>query len=142
MIDSASNRSSRPPARPEANNGRRLSPPEELEVLIRARYPIIYVTSCEEERVERCLNEIALRHGKQHFVWTVTQGLVAAGAPATAGRSGSAKTADPLAALDAVIEQIAPAIYLFKDFHPFTSGERSNLSVVRRPGPRRTTGGD
>jgi len=32
---------------------RRLSAQEELEILIRARYPVIYVVSWEEERVER-----------------------------------------------------------------------------------------
>ena len=35
-----------------------LSPEDELEVLIRARYPIIYVVSWEEERVEKQLGQI------------------------------------------------------------------------------------
>ena len=39
---------------------------EELEVLIRARYPIIYVTSWEEERVERCLRDARM--------WTMPDG--------------------------------------------------------------------
>lgn len=54
---------------------RRLDPLEELEVLIRARYPIIYVVSWEEERVERYLREIAQKRNKSLFVWTVTQGI-------------------------------------------------------------------
>ena len=33
--------------------------PDELDVLIRARYPIIYVVTWEEERLERRLDEIA-----------------------------------------------------------------------------------
>ena len=37
-----------------------------------------------------------------------------------------------LAALDAVINQVEPAIYLFKDMHPFLVNERCNLSVIRR----------
>ena len=37
----------------------------ELETLIRARYPILYIASWEEERVERALQEIAQRRGKR-----------------------------------------------------------------------------
>ena len=66
----------RPASRPTP---RRLSPQEELEVLIRARYPVIYVVSWEEERVERCLREIAEKREKNLYVWTVTQGIVKSG---------------------------------------------------------------
>ena len=45
---------------------------------------------------------------------------------------GGGNTADPLAALDAVIQQVQPAIYLFKDFHRFTVDDRCNLTVIRR----------
>ncbi len=36
----------------------------------------------------------------------------------------------PLAALDQVIEQVEPAIFLFKDFHPFLS--KNNYAVIRK----------
>ena len=36
---------------------------QELETLIRARYPILSIASWEEERVERALQEIAQRRG-------------------------------------------------------------------------------
>ncbi|MCD4728246.1 MAG: AAA family ATPase [Pirellulales bacterium] len=111
---------------------RRLSPQEELEVLIRARYPVIYVISWEEERVERCLREIAEKREKSLFVWTVTQGIVKSGIDPQQTKAGGGKTADPLAALDTVIQQVQPAVYLFKDFHRFTADERCNLSVIRR----------
>lgn len=104
----------------------------ELDVLVRARYPIIYVVSWEEERVERSLRRIAEARNKKLFVWTVTQGIVKSGAEPTRSKSGVGNTTDPLAALDSVIEQIEPAIYLFKDFHPFTANERCNLAVIRR----------
>ena len=104
----------------------------ELDVLIRARYPIVYVTTWEEERVERCLREIAASRNKKLFVWTITQGIVKSGADAQQSKSGQGSTSDPLAALDAVINQVEPAIYLFKDFHRFTDDERCNLSVIRR----------
>ena len=108
------------------------SPQQELDVLIRARYPIVYVVSWEEERVERCLRKIAEARNKKLFVWTVTQGLVRSGTEPTRTKGGSNSTTDPIAALDAVVDQVEPAIYLFKDFHPFTAGERCNLTVIRK----------
>jgi ATP-dependent 26S proteasome regulatory subunit len=115
-----------------AAKDRTIEPIEELDVLIRARYPIIYVISWEEERVEQCLRKIAEKRNKQLFIWTITQGIVKSGTPPQRSKSGGDSTADPLAALDAVINQVEPAIYLFKDFHHFMEDERCNLSVIRR----------
>ena len=120
------------PARVRLDRPRHLSPQEELEVLIRARYPVIYVVSWEEERVERCLREIAEKREKNLYVWTVTQGIVKSGVEPQQTKLGGGNTADPLAALDAVIQQVQPAIYLFKDFHRFTVDDRCNLTVIRR----------
>src|SRR5262249_35838508 len=106
--------------------------PNELEVLIRARYPIIYVVSWEEERVERHLAEIARKRNKKFFVWTYTQGIIKPGAEAQRNKSGTGSPTDPLAARDAVLGQVDPAIYLFKDFHPFTEDNRSNIAIIRR----------
>jgi ATP-dependent 26S proteasome regulatory subunit len=111
---------------------RRLDPREELDVLIRARYAIIYVVSWEEDRVERYLREIAQRRKKNLFVWTVTQGISKSGSDPQRGKAGAGSTADPLAALDAVIQHVEPAIYLFKDFHRFSCDDRCNIAVIRR----------
>ena len=54
------------------------------------------------------------------------------GNEAPRSKAGTGKTTDPLSALDAVIDQIDPAIFLFKDFHPFTACERANISILRR----------
>jgi AAA+ superfamily predicted ATPase len=121
-----------PPLPPRRPSSRRLSPEEELEVLIRARYPIIYVSSWEEERVERRLAQIAAARGKKFHVWTYTQGIVRYGAEPQRTKSATGSTTDPLAALDAVLQHVEPAIYLFKDFHPFTEENRCNLAVIRR----------
>src|SRR5207248_332075 len=42
----------------------------------------------------------------------------------------SAATRDPVAALDQVIESVEPAIFIFKDFHPFLT--RANVAVIRK----------
>jgi AAA+ superfamily predicted ATPase len=102
----------------------------ELEILIRARYPIIHVVTWEERRVEQQLREIAQRRKKQLFCWSVTSGLVKSGSELSAVRSQ--KLADPVEALDAVIEQKEPAIYLFKDFHSFMRERDCNIAVIRK----------
>ncbi len=109
-----------------------LSPVQELEVLIRARYPIVYVVSWEEERVEQALCRIAEKRGKKVFVWSFTQGIVKHGAEPQRSKGGAGSTTDPLVALDAVLDQVEPAIYLFKDFHVFMDDNRSNLAIIRR----------
>jgi ATP-dependent 26S proteasome regulatory subunit len=103
---------------------------DELEVLIRARYPIIYVLSWEEERVEKQIDRIAATRNKKFYVWTCTEGIVRYGSEPNRGKAGN--TTDPLTAIDAVLAHIEPAIYLFKDFHPFTEENRSNMAVIRR----------
>ena len=93
---------------------------------------MIYVVSWEEDRVERYLREIAERRNKHLFVWTVTQGIKKSGGEPQRSKAGAGNTADPLAALDAVIQHVEPAIYLFKDFHRFCCEDRCNIAVIRR----------
>ncbi len=85
----------------------------ELETLIRARYPLIYIVSWEEKRVEDALRAISAARGKRFFVWTVTQGLV--NSPTAVDR----QTRVPLAALDAIDAFNEPAVFVLKDFHAF-----------------------
>ena len=42
----------------------------EIETLIRARYPILYVITSEEMRVQEVLLDIAARRQKKVFEWT------------------------------------------------------------------------
>ena len=102
----------------------------EIETLIHARYPILYVITNEEMRVQKVLVEIAAKRQKKVFEWTYSSGIVPAGASIQSQKGRNPATKDPLAALDLVIEQIEPAIFLFKDFHPFLT--RSNFAVIRR----------
>ena len=102
----------------------------EIETLIRARYPILYVITSEEMRVQKLLVEIAARRQKKVFEWTYSSGIVPAGASIQSQKGRNPATKDPLAALDLVIDQVEPAIFLFKDFHPFLT--RSNFAVIRR----------
>lgn len=103
---------------------------QNIETLIRARYPILYVVSSEEMRVQKALIEIAQKRQKKAFEWSYSTGIVPAGTSIQAQKHRNAATKDPLLALDQVIEQVEPAIYIFKDFHPFLT--RTNFAITRK----------
>ncbi|MCE5184642.1 MAG: AAA family ATPase [Planctomycetaceae bacterium] len=102
----------------------------ELEILVRARYPLIYVMSWEEQRVIQETRNIASRLNKKVFEWSITMGLVPSGTSIQSQKQKDSASQDPLVALDTVIEHVEPALYIFKDFHPFLTGH--NMSVIRR----------
>ncbi len=103
---------------------------QELETLIRARYPILYVVSAEEARVQQMVVGIAQRWQKKVFEWSFSTGIVPAGTSIQSQKHRNAPTKDPLVALDQVIDQVDPVIFVFKDFHPFLT--RNNFAVIRR----------
>ncbi len=103
---------------------------EQLELLIRARYPILYVVSWEETRVRDLVQEIAKKRNKKLFEWSVTTGITPAGTPIQSEKGRSPATRDPLVALDHIIEQVEPALYVLHDFHPFL--QKNNYAVIRR----------
>ncbi len=103
---------------------------ENLETLIRARYPILYIVSAEETRVQELLARIAESRQKNLYEWSCTTGLCSAGVSIQTQKTKNSPTREPLAALDQVIDQVEPAIFLFKDFHPFLG--KGNHAVVRK----------
>jgi len=88
--------------------------PSQIDVLIRARYSILYVVSWEEDRVEASLREIARKRDKRIFTWTITHGMVGDGETRAAP-----STDEALAALDYALEYRDPAIFVLRDFDPF-----------------------
>jgi SpoVK/Ycf46/Vps4 family AAA+-type ATPase len=90
---------------------------EELSILIQAQYPLIYLVTSEEERAEQTIE--ALAQGKPQrkvFVWTVTHGIVEYGQPRSVTQHN---TVSPEAAIEWVVRQREPGIFVFKDLHPF-----------------------
>src|SRR3954451_4487726 len=102
----------------------------EVETLIRARYPILYIVTSEEMRVQSLVIEIAKKRQKKVFEWSYSTGIVPAGTSIQSQKHRNTPTKDPLAALDQVIEQVEPAIFIFKDFHPFLT--KNNFAIVRK----------
>src|SRR5947207_989232 len=103
---------------------------QEFETLIRARYPILYVVTAEEARVQELVVDIAQRRQKRVFEWSLSTGVVPAGTSIQSQKHRNAPTRDPLLALDQVIDQVEPALFVFKDFHPFLP--KSSHAVVRK----------
>ncbi|WP_449420942.1 stress-responsive protein Ycf46 [Phormidium nigroviride] len=94
---------------------------EEINILIQAQYPLIYLMTSEEERSEQAIATIAqTKPQRRVFVWTVTHGIVEYGQPRTTTQHN---TVSPEAAIEWVIRQKEPnsnaGIYIFKDLHPF-----------------------
>lgn len=92
---------------------------KQIDVLIRARYSILYIVSWEEDRVEKTLRAIAQKREKTMYTWSVTEGMVEAG-----GRGTDPSTTGAVAALDFALEQSGPAIFVMRDFDPFLDDAR------------------
>jgi len=91
---------------------------EELDILVQAQYPLIYLVTSEEERAERTIATIAQTRSQQRrvFIWTVTHGIVEYGQPRNITQHN---TVSPEAAIEWVVRQREPGIFIFKDLHPF-----------------------
>jgi len=99
----------------------------ELDVLIRAKYPIIYLVTHEEERVESLLIKLSRSQNKACYSWSSTRGLLPTGTDLQSRKKISEMTRDPMAALDSVMENLENAFFIFKDFHVYLED-----SIIRR----------
>lgn len=95
---------------------------EEIDLLIRARYPILYVVTTEEERVEQVL--LALSDQRKVYFWDFVEGFLQQGVDRAVGRN------NPLQALEFVekCSDQQPALFIFRDFHRFLE----DVSVARK----------
>ena len=85
---------------------------QELELLLRSKYQIIYLETWEEERAEHLLGVIAGKLGKHLFIWTSTKGLYRSDI-----QEPIYNTIQPLSALAHIYSSNQTALYLLKDFH-------------------------
>jgi len=107
-----------------------MNPSHELEVLIRAKYPLIYILSWEERPVEDLLRHIAAKRQKRLFAWTITEGIVALDTIHPTPVDPSAQ--HPFQALEYVAQCREAALFLFKDFHPFLDRDRDQGADTAR----------
>lgn len=115
---------------------------EELVTLIRARYPVIYVVSWEEERVEECLARFAQKWGKRLVCWSLVKGLHKSCDSLNPKASGFCSgSEDPQVALDKVMEETKPTVYLFKDLtevldHPLIVRRLKEVAQTIKASPK------
>jgi len=84
-----------------------------IEILIRARYPLIYVVSFEEGRVGKRLKDIADERKKQVFNWTITNGLE------LPDGSFITELKDPIKVLEYINQSEANALFVLHDYHHY-----------------------
>jgi len=106
-----------------SESGDKISSRREIEDLVKARYPLIYVVSHEESRVEESLKKLCIEREMRLEVWSITEGM-----QVLANGSGTRDVKDPLKALEHVNRGEGRALYILRDFHPFTK----DPTVVRR----------
>ncbi|MEO7453647.1 MAG: AAA family ATPase [Fimbriimonadales bacterium] len=95
---------------------------QEIETLIRAKYPIIYVVTWEERRVGETLENVVRELGMRLHTWSMTVGMK----PEVTGAqaySPSKLTAD-LEALTEIHAAQDNAVFHLKDFHPYMNDSR------------------
>lgn len=101
---------------------------KDIEHLMRARYPLIYVLSSEEKRVEESIADVLearereKRYRTRIYTWSVTEGMRVGAEP-----QGDSK--DPLKALRFILEakKDERAVFILRDLHAF----QKNPEVVR-----------
>ncbi len=94
---------------------------QELSAHVRARYSLICLQTCEEDRAVRVLETISKARSSTLFTWTRTQGVLKSGMPL-------ADILDPMAALKWYESNPEKSILILKDFHPYLK----EPSVVRK----------
>ncbi|MGK7889502.1 MAG: AAA family ATPase [Leptolyngbyaceae cyanobacterium] len=98
---------------------------EEFALLLRARYPLIYVSTLEEERLEGAIATVAKDQGSRGvYTWDFVDGYQ--GNPTDAGFAQR----NPLQALE-LVERMAAnvaAVIVLRDFHRFLD----DISVARK----------
>lgn len=100
-----------------------LSSAEQCKRLIAAKYPLVYLLSWEERRVESILKKIAesgFSTPFKFYVWSITDGLVFEG-------KSMPDSKDPVKALDFVMRSPDAAVFVFRDFHAFLNDNHPEI---------------
>lgn len=90
---------------------------EQLALSIRARFPLLYLLTWEEQRAEEVLQAVGKATGKEVVTWSQSKGFV----PAQDGAKSDTKPEEALKYIDASPQK---AVFVLKDFHPFLEDEK------------------
>lgn len=101
---------------------------EQLDLMLRARYPLIYIVGAEEEPVETVLIQAAARSTPQRelYFWDIVRGW---------NDNNGADKGSPIAALGRIAKASgdAPAIYVLRDLHPILKAplQPGHVPIIR-----------
>ncbi|MCB9833566.1 MAG: AAA family ATPase [Planctomycetes bacterium] len=95
-----------------------------LRNYLRAGFPLVYLTSWEEVRVESDLKSVCAELGFSLHSWSVTEGLldVATGA--------ARDVQDPIEILSAVLEMPEKTVVLLRDYHAFLGDDAQPVNPL------------
>jgi len=107
----------------------------QIDLLIKARYPIIYVVTWEEERARELLVGVAKAQKLDLVEWTITDGF-----RSIEGHHGGAfehgeTMKDPMGALEGIVLDSTRGIFIMKDLHRYfdpQSNYKSREELVRK----------
>jgi SpoVK/Ycf46/Vps4 family AAA+-type ATPase len=87
---------------------------KKIEYLIRARYPLIYLVSSEECRVENTLKNICNDRKKKLFFWSITKGL-----ESSDDNNANNELREPTKVLEHILNTNINGVFVLRDFHPY-----------------------
>src|ERR1043166_9692256 len=83
--------------------------PGQIEVLVRARYPLLYIVTWEEERALQEMFQVANTLGKKIYDWSIVQGMARYRASVEGVVEGKKGTKDPIVALREIFAMSEPS---------------------------------
>lgn len=98
---------------------------DEIDLYIRARYPVIYVVTWEEKRAIDDLLELARKQGKALHIWSASEGF-----STKIAEEAHQKTKDPITVLSYISTATETALFVLKDFHHYI-GDPSVIRALR-----------
>lgn len=105
---------------------------ENLSNMIKARFPLLYLTTFEEERavnqiIYLCDCEDTIKRTRNVYVWSMTDGYTCK------GKNIEKDTKLPLKALEFAENIEEPAVFILKDFHIYLSnGKYYDYVIIRK----------
>jgi SpoVK/Ycf46/Vps4 family AAA+-type ATPase len=99
---------------------------EDLDLMLRARYPLIYVVGAEEEPIEEVLRQVSARSlQRQLYLWNIVRGWDDNGADKGSAISALGRIAKA--------DDDRPAIFVLRDIHPVLKFplQPNNVPIIR-----------
>ena len=105
----------------------------QFSALLNARFPFLYISTWEEERVISSIRSVAengslVRTPRTVFTWSQTDGM------SSAEHRGTEETRAPLRALEFVEAFTEPGVFVLKDFHAYfgSQGRPPDFALIRK----------